>query len=139
MKKLLFLLSLFLLTVNCSTQKTATNPTKDNQPMQAQKDDDGEYDLVVFDTEYNYYLAAIARPMMTYSEEYLKSRNRFLATEWNNYYSANRYPNIIESSIDYDPNINYGLKYEYKLFQVFNYVRWKYGLRMSGISQADMR
>lgn len=58
--------------------------------------------------------------------------------EWNSYYMSGRYRNIIESSIDYSPNENYGLKFEYKLYQVFVYVQWKYKLRMQGLSGADM-
>ena len=107
--------------------------------MKPQVNDDGEYDLVVFDSQYDYFLSAIARPMNNYTEDYLKMKNRFLVTEWNNLYSSNRYPNVIESSIDYDPTINYGLKYEYKLYQVFTYVYWKYGLKLNGISPGDLR
>ncbi|MGS0748048.1 DUF6146 family protein [Halpernia sp. GG3] len=46
---------------------------------------------------------------------------------------------MIESSIDYDPNENYGLKFEYKLYQVFAYVQWKYHLKLNGLSQTEVR
>ena len=81
---------------------------------------------------------AIARPMSMYTESYLKNRNTFLVNEWNSYYYSGRYRNIIESSIDYNPNENYGLKFEYKLYQVFAYVQWKYKLRMQGLSGVDI-
>ena len=54
-----------------------------------------------------------------YSESYLKNRNIFLVNEWNSLLDVWQIQNIIESSIDYSPNENYGLKFEYKLYQVF--------------------
>ncbi len=136
MKKFLFILSFLLILASCSTQNKANNSTK-NDAIQAQKNDDGEYDLEVFDSQFTYFLNAIARPMSMYSEGSLKNRNQFLVSEWNSYYVSGRYRNIIESSIDYDPNINYGLKFEYKLYQVFAFVKWKYGLKLNGLSSTE--
>ena len=138
MKKLTAILGIFILMMNCAP-KAAPSANEEKPGIQAQKNDEGEYDLEVFDTQYDYFLNAIARPMSMYSETYLKNKNAFLVSEWNSYYFSGRYRNIIESSIDYDPTINYGFKYEYKLYQVFAYVRWKYGLKLNGLSQLDVR
>ena len=118
--------------LSCTSQSKVggNNPEKVLRP---QLDDEGEYDLIVIDSQYDYYLNAIAKSMNMYSESYLKSKNTFLVSEWNSYYYSGRYRNVIESSIDYDPKIDYGLRYEYKLYQVFAYVQWKYGLRMNGL------
>ena len=137
MKKLIFAFSILLITLSCSSQNNIANQSKENHPLQAQKNDDGEYDLEVLDTQFTYFINAIARPMSMYSEGYLKSKNQFLVSEWNSYYFSGRYRNVIESSIDYDPNINYGLKYEYKLYQVFAFVKWKYGLKLNGLSGSE--
>ena len=138
MKKFLLLFSFIIFVTTCAPQ-SLSNKTGEKTSMKPQVDDDGEYDLTVFDSQYDYFLSAIARPINNYTEDYLKLKNRFLVTEWNSYYSSHRYPNVIESSIDYDPTINYGLKYEYKLYQVFTYVYWKYGLKLNGISRGDIR
>jgi len=138
MKKLTAILGIFILMMSCAP-KAAPSANEEKPGIQAQKNDEGEYDLEVFDTQYDYFLNAIARPMSMYSETYLKSKNAFLVSEWNSYYFSGRYRNIIESSIDYDPTIDYGLKYEYKLYQVFAYVSWKYGLKMNGLSGVDAR
>ena len=137
MKKLIFAFSILLITLSCSSQNNIANQSKEDHPLQAQKNDDGEYDLEVLDTQFTYFINAIARPMSMYSEGYLKSKNQFLVSEWNSYYFSGRYRNVIESSIDYDPNINYGLKYEYKLYQVFAFVKWKYGLKLNGLSSTE--
>ncbi len=134
MKKLLFIFSILLL-FGCASNNASSSESKNE--IAPQKNEDGEWDLDVLDTQYNYFLNAIARPMNTYSESYLKSRNAILVAEWNSYFFSGRYRNIIESSIDYNPQENYGIKFEYKLYQVFAFVQWKYKLRLNGLSQAD--
>ncbi|WBX95551.1 DUF6146 family protein [Chryseobacterium gambrini] len=136
MKNLVLLLILSLFSVYCSAQSNPKNE-KEKSEMKPSKNDDGEWDLTVIDTQFDYFLNAIAKPISQYSESYLKNRNTFLVTEWNSYYSSGRYRNVIESSIDYDPKEKYGIKFEYKLYQVFAYVNWKYGLKMNGLSGSD--
>lgn len=136
MKNLVLLLILSLFSVYCSAQSNPKNE-KEKSEMKPSKNDDGEWDLTVIDTQFDYFLNAIAKPLSQYSESYLKNRNTFLVTEWNSYYNSGRYRNVIESSIDYDPKEKYGIKFEYKLYQVFAYVNWKYGLKMNGLSGSD--
>ncbi|MBU8883600.1 hypothetical protein KSK37_10940 [Kaistella sp. DKR-2] len=138
MKKLFSLVLIFILVFSCAPQNKVAEKDQKTEIKPA-KNDDGEWDLQVFDTQYDYFLNAIAKPMNMYSESYLKNKNTFLVSEWNSYYFAGRYRNVIESSIDYDPQENYGIKFEYKLYQVFAYVHWKYGLKMNGLSQSDVR
>ena len=126
----------FFIPLSCAAQAEPKND-REKSEMKPSKNEDGEWDLTVIDTQFDYFLNAVAKPMSQYSEAYLKNRNTLLVTEWNAYYSSGRYRNVIESSIDYDPREKYGLKFEYKLYQVFAYVNWKYGLRMSGLSGSD--
>ncbi len=140
MKKFTFLFSLMIILINCTPQNSVTkNQDKENTAMKPEKNDDGEWDLQVIDTQYDYFLNAIAKPMSFYTEEYLKSRNALLVSEWNALYYSGRYRNVIESSIDYDTREKYGLKFEYKLYQVFAYVQWKYGLKLNGLSMTEVR
>ena len=136
MKKFLLLTILSAFTLQCSTIKEPNNPQVEKVVKPA-KNDDGEWDLIVFDSQYDYFLNAVARPMNTYSLSYLKNKNTFLVNEWNSYYFSGKYRNIIESSIDYDPRENYGLKFEYKLYQVFAYTNWKYGLRLRNLGASE--
>lgn len=136
MKNLILLLLFACIPFSCSSQ---TDPKKaqEKSEIKPSKNDDGEWDIDVLDTQYDYFLNAVAKPMSQYSESYLKTKNTLLVSEWNSYFSSGRHRNIIESSISYDPKENYGLKFEYKLYQVFAYVNWKYGLRMNGLSGSD--
>jgi hypothetical protein len=133
MKKILFSTLLLISIISCVPKD---NVLRENvTAIKPEKNDDGEWDLQVIDTQYDYFLNAITKPKDFYTESYLKSKNAILVTEWNSLYITRRYPNIIESSIDYDPQENYGLNFEYKLYQVFAYVKWKYGLKINGFTQ----
>ncbi|WP_415325187.1 DUF6146 family protein [Chryseobacterium sp. MMS23-Vi53] len=136
MKNIILLIIISLLPFSCMAQNERKSD-KEKSEMKPSKNEDGEWDLTVIDTQFDYFLNAVAKPINQYSESFLKSRNTLLVTEWNSYYNSGRYRNVIESSIDYDPKENYGIKFEYKLYQVFAYVNWKYGLKMNGLSGAD--
>lgn len=137
MKNLIIISLLILIPLQSFAQDNPKNK-KEDSAMKPSKNDDGEWDLIVIDTQFDYFMNAIARPMNQYTEANLKSRNRILVNEWNSYFMSGKYRDIIESSIDYDPREQYGLKFEYKLYQVFVYVNWKYKLRMNGLSGADV-
>ena len=136
MKNTIIILIVSLFTFSCSAQATSKSD-KEKSEMKPSKNEDGEWDLTVIDTQFDYFMNAIAKPITQYTESYLKNRNTQLVAEWNSYYFSGRYRNVIESSIDYDPKEKYGLKFEYKLYQVFAYVNWRYGLRMNGLSGSD--
>ena len=139
MKKITFFLAIYFLIISCTPQTPIAKDRTQKSEIKPEKNDDGEWDLQVIDTQYDYFLNAIAKPMSFYTEEYLKSRNALLVSEWNALYYSGRYRNVIESSIDYDTREKYGLKFEYKLYQVFAYVQWKYGLKLNGLSMTEVR
>ena len=70
--------------------------------------------------------------MSYYSQNFLENRNRLYVTTWN-YRARNLIqfnPNIYENVIDYNPNINYGLEVNYKLFNYFEFAQRKYRMRL---------
>ncbi len=136
MKNLILIIFLIVIPFNSFAQNT-TKSEKEESVMKPEKNEDGEWELIVIDTQFDYFLNAIAKPISQYSENFLKSRNTMLVTEWNSYYNSGKYRNVIESSIDYDPREKYGIKFEYKLYQVFAYVSWNYKLKMNGLSTSD--
>ncbi|MCY0969619.1 DUF6146 family protein [Chryseobacterium wangxinyae] len=136
MKNLILIIFLIVIPFNSFAQNT-TKSEKEESVMKPEKNEDGEWELIVIDTQFDYFLNAIAKPISQYSENFLKSRNTMLVTEWNFYYNSGKYRNVIESSIDYDPREKYGIKFEYKLYQVFAYVSWNYKLKMNGLSTSD--
>lgn len=122
----------------CSSRYTNENSSF-KESIKPEKNEEDKWDLTVFDSQYEYFLTAIARPKSQYSSAFLHSKNVQLVSEWNSYYHSGKYRNIIESSIEYDSSEKYDFDFEYKLYQVFAYVYWKYGLNFIWLSQADKR
>ena len=136
-KAVLFLASALALFISSCTPQNPVAGGNEKTEIAPEKNEDGEWDLEVLDTNFNYFLNAVAKPIDMYSEIFLRSKNIQLVSEWNSYYYSGKYRNIIESSISYDPQENYGKNFDYKLYQVFVFVRWKYGLRMKGLGVTE--
>ncbi len=134
---LTLLLFSFGITTSCGAARTGAD--QDQSVLTPEKNESGEWDLTVIDSQFDYFLSALAKPESMYTESTLKMRNSNLVSEWNSYYYSGRYRNVIESAIDYNPNENYGKAFEYKLYQVFAFVQWKYGLRLRGLSGSEVR
>ena len=139
MKKLLLMFLIIGSVSACTSLNTTEQEKKESVALKPEKDEDGEWDLEVIDTQYNYFLNAVAQPMSYYTESTLKARSRILVNEWNAHFVSGRYQDIIQSQIEYNPEEKYGLKFEYKLYQVFAYVQWKYKLRLLGLSNTEVR
>ena len=92
------------------------------------KNDSLEYEIIIIDQGFNFYLNSVARPEGYFSQIYLENRNRFYVAIWNNRFHnpAIFNPNIYENFINYDPNINYGYDVNYKLFNYFEFAQQKY-------------
>jgi len=130
MKNLLFCLALGLFIFGCgSTNKTVVeNDTYLPEGAVRIANDSLEYEIIIFDIGFDYYLASIAKPEWYYSQSTLETKNKFYVTEWNiraqNPLIYN--PDIYENVINYDFNVNYGLEVNYKLFNYFKFVEYKY-------------
>jgi len=81
------------------------------------------YEVTVFDPGYESFLLT-QKPKSFYSEYSLKTKNILMVNEWNYRFNQPlRYnSNIYEVSINYDPKINYGLEFEYRLYMFFKFM-----------------
>ncbi len=128
-----FLVIFSFLMYSCGTpQKTtaSSNTTSKEEPVRI-ANDSLAYEIFILDVGFNSYLAT-AKPMSYYSKEYLAARNIVYVTEWNlRARNPSRYnPNIYENIIDYQPQIDYGLEVNYKLFHYFQFAQRKYKMRL---------
>ncbi len=121
-----------ILFVSCQTQPPAPTENSDNS-LTFEKNEEDEYDIIVLDPQYDVYLMTIARPESYYSENYYKMKNQQFVNTWNNRHSQPfRYDtDLYAVRIDYDPKTNYGLKLEYKLYNFFKFIEWKYKVNLS--------
>lgn len=117
-----------LMILSCSSSFPQPQKNDEEKTLSFEKNDEEEYDIIVLDPQYETYLVSIARPMEFYSENYYKNRNQMYVTEWNLRHSQPfRYnPDFYAVRIDYEPNKDYGLKLEYKLYNFFEFIKWKY-------------
>lgn len=123
---------------SCST--TSKPLPEDNKPSiatQKKTDSADEWEITVFDAEYETFVASRAQPKSMFTESSLKSRNTILVNEWNSRFYSGINRNFYEVAIDYDPKENYGLDFEYRMYQFFAYCNWKYGIRFNGLRGVD--
>lgn len=130
MKNLLILLLLSFVLFQCKTPQTTTE-TKGHQVAIA--NDSVSYDIIITDIGYEKYLLTIAKPMNYYSQDYYELKNRFYVPIWNERVRdtrSGRWRQVFENIIDYDPNIDYGLEVNYKLYNYFKFIEYTYKIKL---------
>ena len=138
MKNLIAIALLSAFIWSCSTtSKPLAEDQKPSLATQKKTDSADEWEITVFDAEYETFVASRAQPKSMFTESSLKSRNTFLVNEWNNRFYSGVNRNFYEVAIDYDPKENYGLDFEYRMYQFFAYCNWKYGIRFNGLRGID--
>jgi hypothetical protein len=132
MKKIFYYLVTVFFIVGCSsTTKTTKIDTQIPDGAVRISNNELEYEIIIIDPGFETYLLTIAKPANFYSQSYYEIKNKFYVTEWNNR-ARNPLgfnPNIYENVIDFDFNIDYGLDVNYKLFNYFKFVEYKYKQR----------
>ena len=132
MKNVLYTIAIVsFLIVGCGTQQTTTSNEDKEEPVRI-ANDSLEYEIMIIDPGFTSYLVT-AKPESFYSQSTLESKNRIYVMEWNNRYrNPSRFnSNIYENEIDYQPNIDYGMEVNYKLYQYSQFAQKKYKMRLS--------
>jgi len=93
-----------------------------------------EYEIIIIDPGFNYFLNAIAQPEGFYSQSYMEARNRAWVITWNLRFQNPQQFNdtIYENRVDYQQNIDYGYEVNYKLFNYFLFAQRKYNMNLGG-------
>lgn len=141
MKTFLYILFILGFIVGCQSTKPAATANT-NEKMDASKlsdtvsiaNDDLEYEIIIIEPGFNFWLASRAKPEGYYSQQFLESRNQIYVTEWNSrVLQPQRYnPNLYEMQIDYQPQIDYGYEVNYKLYNYFIYFQLTYKQQLAG-------
>jgi len=134
MRNVVYIMSIIIVLIySCvSPNKTVVNANSQKEKPVRIANDSLEYEIIIIDIGFNFYLESIAKPMSYYSQSFLETRNKIYVTEWNNRarnltrYNANIYENVI----DYQLHIDYGLEVNYKLYQYFQFAQKKYKIRL---------
>lgn len=135
----LFLVFLAL-TFSCKTTSDIGAISDEEQKAFNQKEGDTieivsdktEYEIIIIEPGFNFWLQSIARPKHYYSQSYLENRNQLLVMEWNRRVLLPQQfdPQLYELQINYEPNIDYGYDVNYQLYNYFVYFQRKYNQRL---------
>ncbi len=92
--------------------------------------DSTEYKLIIIDLYfYTWYLLHFD-PSKDHSIEYYQAKNLIAVAHWNDYYRRGQYMDVVDSYIDYQPGIDYGIELNRKLFWYFKYVNTEYKIQL---------
>ena len=119
--KVILILILPLLIFSCATQREINSNGSGRLILRdtSQVKDSLEYELIVFDPGFDFWLSSNSFQKNQYSNAYLQSMNNLYVAEWNRRYSLGS--RLIESYIDYSPFNEYDFELNYKLFMYFKY------------------
>jgi hypothetical protein len=139
----------FIAFVACSSHNTGTTKTviaKDTSKSSEDKlashlsdtvriaNDSLEYEVIIIDGGFNSWLYGRAKPRGFYGEPYLRNKNLFWVNEWNiRVNSPQRYGDLYQLRIDYDPKINYGYEVNYLLYNYLVYFQITNNQRLGGV------
>ncbi len=112
---------LFLLILSCGVQRSGVNHHSSKLELKSaeQSKDSTDYELIIFDPGFDFWLNSKAESKEMYTNDYLSSINRLMVQEWNRRYSAG--DRRFASFIDYDISEEYSLDLNYRLFMYFRY------------------
>jgi hypothetical protein len=140
MKNLVYVLGVLFTIIACSTSSKHTLATTVPQTKAAVNDtvrianDSLEYEVIIIDNGFSFWLASTALPRNYYSLSYLENKNQIYVREWNNrVLQPQRYnPNLYEMTIDYQPHIRYGYEVNYLIYNYMIYFQNTYKQKLGG-------
>lgn len=139
MKNLSLILIICIFAYSCNSSKQAINKSSDEISATTQDtvriaNDELEYEIIIIDPGFNFWVESVAKPRGYYEQSYLENKNQILVSEWNSrVLQPHRYdPNLYEMQVDYQHNIDYGYEVNYMLYNYFVYFQLKYKQRLSG-------
>jgi hypothetical protein len=110
-----------------------------DRPLATQKDtvrianDSLEYEVIIIDPGFSTWLASMALPRNFHSLTYLENKNQIYVNEWNRRaIQPQRYNNLYEMTIDYNPNIRYGYEVNYLIYNYMIYFQNTFKQKLGG-------
>lgn len=140
MKKIILLLAIACgVAFSCDTTKPAVASA--DKPTLAENDTirisnkDAEFEILIFDPEFNSWFNMNAKPKSFFTQRYLEARNIPWVAEWNSRVAQPaRYGNNYDFPINYYHGTDYGMEVNYMLYYYLTYFQLKYNQRLGGLS-----
>lgn len=127
MSRSIFFGILALLIWACSPVK---NATKTSPTLSKDDQDSTEYGIVIIDPGFDQWYLVNYNEAQDRTNDYYRSKNNVAVSNWNLYYRTGRYGKVVNSDIDYRPDIDYGIDVNRRLYWYFEYINREYGLNL---------
>ena len=115
----------------CQSTKPVAAPEQSGIEIATETEDSIEYELIVFDPGFDTFLATQPYPKSYYSNEYYRHWNIQYCIEWNiRHQNPLRYGSFYETDIPYDASVDYGVDFNFQLYQYFQFIEKKYGITL---------
>jgi hypothetical protein len=92
--------------------------------------DSTRYEILITDPHFEQWYLVNFTPAKDYSVDYYRTKNITAVSNWNDFYRSGRYDKVVDSYIEYWPQVDYGMEVNRKLFWYFRYVVSNYGIRL---------
>lgn len=114
---------LILLALFFKQQPVLAYIPQDTLNQEGIKGDSLQYELLIFDAEFQSWYNQVQQPPSFYSQQYLENWNEQLVSQWNTQIpNSLRAACLQDSYIQYDANTDYGLELNHRLFYYFRYI-----------------
>ncbi len=116
--RFIFFILFLVLIIACTSNKELSvqdiDPEVDNDSI--------SYELIVLDPGFETWFITHRKPSWFYSQGYYENWNQKYVSAWNYNHLGYRHKQLMSCYIDYDPQIDYGVDLNHKLFYYFQYV-----------------
>lgn len=134
MKVIIYIALLLMGATGCASgPRSVDKPGSPN--VLSQSGDEDEHELMIIDPGFQSWFASFAKPISYHSPQFYAQRNWQYVMQWNRLAdmqvnSRNPYYPF-ENRIDYNPNVDYGVKLNHELYWYFRYVESLWGQQYS--------
>ncbi len=128
MSKIFLIWILFLLTWNNSAAQEVAPPVVRVNPDSA---DSLSYQLIITNIYFDQWYLLNFDPVKDRTDAYYRSKNIPAAQYWNDYFRTGRYREVIDTWLNYEPNVDYGIELNRKLYWFFRFVSTEYKINLS--------
>ena len=92
--------------------------------------DSTKYELIITDIYFDQWYLLHFDPSKDHLNEYYHAKNLMAVQKWNDYYRTGQYMQVIDSYIDYQPDIEYGIELNRRLYWYFKYVTTEFRIHL---------
>jgi hypothetical protein len=126
-KVLLFIGIMALAAVACTPARDAA---KTSAMVKQDTSDSTSYEITIIDIYFDEWYQTHYSPAKDRTNEFYRVKNNIAVSRWNYYYNTTQYTWVIDCSIDYRADIDYGMDVNRLLYWYFTYITENYKVRL---------